>query len=317
MSNNESLKVPQDKQIIKQSNKLGEQTRTGYDVFLGCVIASRLPFLETSARKIFAKLGIELHDVDGFSCCPDPTGIELVSHSAWLALGARNLSLSSAGNGIVSFCSGCVETLKGVNHAMKKDHAVKEVNKFLGNIGKHYDGETKVTHFGQILYEQLEKVKTTVSKPLKDFKVAVHYGCHYLRPSEIIQWDDPFEPITVDAIVEGLGAESIPYEFKMECCGNPTSKMDKDLSLLMAKKKLDAIKKTKANCIIVVCPACYQQFDFNQKELNKTFGTDFNFPIFYLSEAVALAFGFTPDELGLKFHATRVTNFLKEINFTS
>jgi len=38
-----------------------------YDVFLGCVIPARLPFLEASARKIFEKLGIGLNDVDGFS----------------------------------------------------------------------------------------------------------------------------------------------------------------------------------------------------------------------------------------------------------
>jgi len=303
-----------EKPMIKQAHKVGGQIRTGYDIFLGCVIASRLPFLEVSARRIFGKLGIELHDVDGFSCCPDPTGIELVSHSAWLAMGARNLCLSSAKEGIVSFCSGCVETLKGVNHAMHKDdHTVKEVNKFLAKVGKHYDGETKVSHFAEILYNKIERIKNTIRKPLTNFKVAVHYGCHYLRPSEIIQGDDPFNPVTVDAIVESLEAKSIPYKHKMECCGNPTSKMDKDMSLLLAKQKLDAIKKTEANCIVVVCPACYQQFDFNQKELNKTYGTNFNFPIFYLSEIVALSFGYTPAELGMKFHATRVTNFLKEM----
>ena len=31
-----------------------------YDVFLGCVIPARLPFLETSSRKIFEKLEIKL-----------------------------------------------------------------------------------------------------------------------------------------------------------------------------------------------------------------------------------------------------------------
>jgi len=51
-----------------------------YDLFLGCVIPARLPFLEASSRKVFEKLGIGLKDVDGFSCCPDPTGIELIDH---------------------------------------------------------------------------------------------------------------------------------------------------------------------------------------------------------------------------------------------
>ena len=76
----------------------------GYDLFLGCVIPARLPYLEVSSRKIFEKLGIELHDVDGFSCCPDPTGIEQIDHKTWLTLGARNLSLcNNNGNNIILF----------------------------------------------------------------------------------------------------------------------------------------------------------------------------------------------------------------------
>ena len=77
-----------------------------YDLFLGCVLPARLPFLEASSRKVFEKLGINLNDVDGFSCCPDPTGIELIDHKTWLALGARNLSLCNTNDGVVSFCSG-------------------------------------------------------------------------------------------------------------------------------------------------------------------------------------------------------------------
>ena len=130
-----------------------------------------------------------------------------------------------------------------------------------------------------------------------------------------IQWDDPFEPVTVDAIVEGLGAKSIPYEYKMECCGNPTSKTDKDLSLLLAKRKLEAITKTEANCMVVVCPACYQQFDNNQRELNKTYNTEFNLPVFYLSELVALAFGFKPEELGFNFHRVKPSILFESIGF--
>lgn len=287
-----------------------------YDLFLGCVIPARLPYLEASARKTFEKLGIELKDVDGFSCCPDPTGIELIDHTTWLALGARNLSLCNNNAGVISFCSGCVETLKGVNHFINKDITIKkEVNRYLQKIGKVYEGKTKVKHFAEVLYENLEKVREKVENPLKGFKVAVHYGCHYLRPSEIIEWDDPFEPVTVDEIIEALGAETVDYDLKMECCGNPVEKSDKDLSLLMIDNKLSAIQKAGANCVVVVCPACYQQFEFNQRELNKKNNTDYNLPIFYLSELVALAFGYKPEELGLNFHRIRPNALFESIGF--
>jgi heterodisulfide reductase subunit B len=286
-----------------------------YDVFLGCVIPARLPFLEVSARKVFEKLGISLNDVEGFSCCPDPTGIEQIDHKSWLALGARNLSLSNNG-GIVSFCSGCVETLKGVNFALNKDSNLKsEINTILKRIGRNYDGQTKVKHFAQILYENLDKVKEHVEVPLEGFKVAVHYGCHYIRPSEVINWDDPFEPVTIDEIISALGAESLDYDLKLECCGNPVDKADNDLSLLMIHNKLKAIQDSGANCVALVCPACYQQFDFNQRELNKRNETNYNIPIFYLSELVALAFGYKPEELGFNFHRVKPLPLLEQIGF--
>ncbi|MHA1804521.1 MAG: CoB--CoM heterodisulfide reductase iron-sulfur subunit B family protein [Promethearchaeota archaeon] len=287
----------------------------GYDVFLGCVIPARFPFLEASSRKVCEKLGIELNDIEGFSCCPDPTGVEQIDHETWLALGARNLSLSENG-GIISFCSGCVETLKGVNYYINKDPEVKEeVNAILKEIGRKYDGKTSVKHFAQVIHENLDLLREKVEKPLTGFKVAVHYGCHYLRPSDIIQGDDPFEPSTLDDIVNALGAESIPYDLKLECCGNPVDKSDKDLSLLMIDNKLKSIQKAGANCVTVVCPACYQQYDFNQNELNKRNNSNYNFPVFYLSELIALAFGYTPQEIGLNFHRMRTKAFFEEIGF--
>lgn len=287
-----------------------------YDLFLGCVIPARLPYLEVSSRKIFEKLGIELRDVDGFSCCPDPTGIELIDHNTWLTLGARNLSLCNNNGAVISFCSGCVETLKGVNHFINKDLTVKkEVNRHLQMIGKVYEGKTEVKHFAQVLYENLEKVKENVEKPLEGFKVAVHYGCHYLRPSEIIDWDDPFEPVTIDEIVKTLGAESVEYSSKMECCGNPVEKSDKNLSLLMIESKFKDIYDAGANCVVVVCPACYQQYEFNQREINKKNNTEYSIPIFYLSELVALAFGFKPEELGFKFHRAKPDALFESVGF--
>jgi heterodisulfide reductase subunit B len=283
-----------------------------YDLFLGCVIPARLPFLEASSRKIFEKLGIKLNDVDGFSCCPDPTGIELIDHKTWLALGARNLSLSNNNGGIISFCSGCVETLKGVNYNIRNDSEVKdEVNNILKKVGKKYDGTTEVKHFAQVLYENLDKVRENVVHPLNGFKVAVHYGCHYLRPSEVINWDDPFNPVTIDEIVRALGADSLDYEMKMECCGNPLEKSDKDISLKMIDNKFKSIQESGANCVTLVCPACFQQFDFNQRELSKDKEVGYDFPVFYLSELVALAFGFKPEELGFNFHRVKATKLLE------
>lgn len=285
-----------------------------FDLFLGCVIPARLPFLEASARKVFEKLGIELIDIEGFSCCPDPTGIELIDHKTWLALGARNLSLCNNNGGVISLCSGCVETLKGVNYVINQSEDMKEeVNDILQSVNKSYDGDVKVKHFAEVLYENLHKVKENVKKPLEGFKIAAHYGCHYLRPSEIIKWDDPFDPVSLDEIIEALGAEPIEYDLKMECCGNPVEKSDEELSLQMINNKFQSISNAGANCVALVCPACFQQFDFKQRDLNKEGEDKYYLPIFYLSEIVALAFGFDPEDLGFRYHRTRPNELFEEI----
>lgn len=288
-------------------------------LFLGCVIPARLPFIESSARKVLEKLNIEATHLENASCCPDPTGIPALDHKAWLALGARNLSLAeNNGSKIISLCSGCVETLKSVNFFLNRDEKLKaEINTLLGKIGKEFKGTVDVCHAVQLLHGKLDEIHALVKNPLDDFKVAVHYGCHFLRPSEIIQWDDPFEPTSIDEIVISLGAKSIDYDTKMECCGSPLGKSDEELSNEVLYRKFESIKKSDANCLAAVCPACFLQLDFGQRTINKIYNTDFNYPVFYLTELMALAFGISEKDLGLKFHGIKPMKFLEELNFTN
>jgi len=77
---------------------------------------------------------------------------------------------------------------------------------------------------------------------------------------------------------------------------------------------MDAIKKSSADVIVVNCPACYQQFDTRQRDLGKKFETEYAIPVLYLTELYALAMGFSPDELGLKFHRTRLAGILEKLS---
>jgi heterodisulfide reductase subunit B len=286
-----------------------------YNFFLGCVIPGRLPFLEASARKTFEKIGIKVGDQADCSCCPDPTGVAQMDHETFLAIGARNLCLfEESNNHILSLCSGCTESLKTVKHTLDNDDKMrKEINSKLKVIGKTYKGNIDIKHFAEVLYENIEKLKKNVKNPLKDLKVAGHPGCHYLRPSEIINWDDPLNPTTLDKLIEAIGADAVEYATKNDCCGNPLEKSDKELSLNMLEGKLRNMKEEGADCIVCVCPACYQQFDFNQREINKIKNTDYNFPVFYITELIALALGIDTKDLGLNFHRIKVNEILQKL----
>ncbi len=266
-----------------------------WKLFLGCTIPNRLPFLEDSARKVFNKLGIQVSDAP-FSCCPEPVGFHSIDHEAWLAMAARNLAVAEAENkNIVSLCNGCYQTLFVANHELREDAAEKDkINKILKAINKQYKGSATVRHFVHVLHEYAPKIKANVTKPMTKLKVAIHAGCHYARPSEILKSDDIYKPHKQRDIIAATGATIIDYDEEKLCCGNGATYLSKETGNAVAKRKLKNAKAAGANCVVVNCPACFQQLD-TQREL----------PIIYLTQLVALAMGETFDTLSMKYHVTR------------
>ncbi len=264
-------------------------------LFLGCTIPNRLPFLEAAARKVFDKLGIQTSDAP-FACCPEPVGFHSIDHEAWLAMGARNLCLAEAeGKDIVSLCNGCYQTLAVVNHELKEKSAEKEkINAILAKINKEYKGTINVKHFVHVLHDNLPKIKEAITKQLSNLKVAVHAGCHYARPSEILKSDDPWKPQKQRDIIAATGATIVDYELEKLCCGNGAGYYNKETGTEIAKQKIESAKAAGANCIVVNCPACFQQLD-----------TQRGLPIIYLTELLALAMGEDFNSLNMKFHITK------------
>jgi len=289
---------------------------TEFKMFEGCVIGNRIPGIEASSRLVFQKVGIETSQAP-FSCCPDPTGLKSFDNDAWLALGARNLCLAEAeGKDIISLCNGCTNTLRGVQHQLKHDSLKKEkVNAELAKIGKEYKGSIDVKHFVDVLKNEvgMDKIKSAITKQLSGLKVACHPGCHYMRPSEWMESDDPMRPANLQKLVSASGATVVDYDELALCCGSAVTNAYEEHGFANLKIKMDNIKQAGADVIVVNCPACFQQFDTRQRDLSKKFETEYNIPVLYLTELYALAMGVSPDELGLKFHRVRLRNLLEKL----
>jgi len=288
---------------------------TEYKLFEGCTIGNRIPFIEVSSMKVFEKVGIETSQAN-FSCCPDPTGMKSFDNDAWLTLGARNLSLAEAeGKDIISLCNGCTNTLRGVQYQLKHDSSMMEkVNKELAKIGKNYEGSSDIKHFVDVLSDNLEKIKGAITRPLSGLKVAIHPGCHYMRPTEWMESDDPMEPTKLKKLVEVSGATVVEYGEEVLCCGNAITNAYEEHGFANLKIKMDSIKKAGVDVIVVNCPACYQQFDTRQRDLGKSYETEYSIPVMYITELYALAMGFSPEELGLKFHRIRLSGILEKLS---
>ena len=285
-----------------------------YKMFAGCTIANRIPFIEASSRKVFDKLGIKTSNA-AFACCPDPVGFNAVDHTSWLAMGARNLVLAEAeGKDIVSLCNGCFQTLKLVNTELNHDdHEKEKINGILGKLGKEFKGSINVKHFVEVLHDYgPEKIKEFVTHDFSGVKIACHTGCHYNRPSEIVQTDDPMEPKKLRELVAATGATPVEYAEEFICCGTGVANSEPETGIQILANKLASATKAGADAFVVICPACFQQLDTNQKKAGTQSNSEFKIPVLYLTELYALAFGFNPDDLGLKFHRSRLSGFLEK-----
>ncbi len=287
---------------------------TEYKMFEGCTIGNRIPFIEAASRKVFEKIGVITSEAP-FTCCPDPTGMKSFDNDVWLALGALNLCMAEAeGKPIISLCNGCTNTLRGVQHQLKHDSHLKErVNKQLGKIGKEYKGSIEVRHFVDVIKDNLDKIQGAITKQLSGLKVACHPGCHYMRPAEWMEADDPFRPENLKKIVAATGATVVDYDELSLCCGSAVSNAYEEHGDQVLKKKLDSIVKAGADVICVNCPACFQQFDTKQRDLSKKFNENYDIPILYITELIALGMGISPGDIGLNFHRTRLKTVLDKL----
>jgi len=280
-----------------------------YAFFLGCLIPARLPHIEAISIKVLDSLGIRTKDMIDASCCPDPVVMKSLDFNGWLAIAARNLSLAEEmGFDILTLCSGCFSTLNKANHLLKCNNELKgKVNRLLSEINRDFSGKINVKHVVEIIQDiGKQAIEREVKKPLKRLKVASHPGCHLLRPSSILHVDDPNVPTIQDEIVSWVGAKPVNYALKMLCCGVGIKMVDPEANLLLLREKLANLKETEANCIVTPCPFCFVQFDKGQKEVSRKFGESYTFPVFYITELLGLALGFSSEEVGLHLHTTPV-----------
>jgi heterodisulfide reductase subunit B len=287
-----------------------------YALFLGCTVPVRGTHYELAARKVAGVTGIEFADIADFACCGFPIKA-FNTHTAFL-VGARNLALASRQKlPICTLCSSCTSTLTEIAKALNTNPAARlKTNRELAAIDRHIDGEVIVRHFARILYEQvgLDRIRSLIKRPLASLKLAVHSGCHYLKPSGIFEaFDDPEIPHTVRAMLEATGASVVDYFEETKCCGGATMGIEEMTGLGIAKRKLDSLRSADADALVVICPFCDIMYEANQRKIEQAFNTTYELPILYFPQVLGLAFGFDRRELGFQFNTVKPDKILQEI----
>jgi heterodisulfide reductase subunit B len=137
--------------------------------------------------------------------------------------------------------------------------------------------------------EVIEGLERLTKRPLTGLKVACYYGCLLVRPPKVLGFDDPESPQSMDNIARAIGAEPVEWHYKNECCGASFALTRVDMVHKMTHDILLRVQKSGANAIACACPLCQANLDMRQTEINKKYGTNFNIPVFYITELMAYA----------------------------
>jgi heterodisulfide reductase subunit B len=271
-----------------------------YTYYPGCSSQASATHLDRSLRAVAPKLGVELEEIDDWNCCGASVGHVEGGALPQTALSGRNLAKArqQGPNDVLTACAACYLNTHGANEKIKNDvRTKKRVNEALGAAGLEYEGDLTVRHACEVLVNDvgMEKIKQQVTNPLTGLKVAGYVGCQTVRPFAATDgggnYDTYDQPKFLDDFVEACGAEALEYDPKTSCCGGSVSVHSSDKTLHLIKKIVEAAANAGADVIATPCPLCQQNVEMYQDAINKKFGTNFNIPVVFYSQLMAVAFG--------------------------
>ena len=277
-----------------------------FALFTGCVAKGATRELMLATIKSAQALGIDFVEMKSAACC----GAGVVSEKNPVltdAINARTFALAEEqGLDLITICSTCQGNLKKSECHLDGDEQYKsKINHVLKDGGHQYEGgKIKIKHFSNILATPEGKalLKSKIKRPLTGLKAAGFYGCYVLRPSELSEYEDPDNPKELEELFEILGATPVYYPSRIKCCGFPIIMMNKEASHAMAGNALAEAVEEGADCVVTGCPLCHLSLDSYQPEIPILQEKHYSIPILHLPQLVALALGFSPDEIGMDRH---------------
>lgn len=255
-----------------------------FSYFPGCTLKNKAQDLDRYARSSARVLGIEMEELENWQCCgavyPMAQDEIATKLSAVRALAAARDKKQE----LLTLCSACHQVIKLVNHDMQTNEDIcLRANNYL-KLDTPYTGETKVVHYLEMLRDTVgfDELKKKVVKPFTGKKIAAFYGCMLLRPSSVMQFDSPENPVILENFIRAIGAEPVLYPYRNECCGGYMTLEDKALAKKRAETAVESAKENGASMMVTACPLC---------RYNLTKNTDGTLPVLYFTELLAEALG--------------------------
>ncbi|MCL2496025.1 MAG: CoB--CoM heterodisulfide reductase iron-sulfur subunit B family protein [Clostridiales bacterium] len=273
-----------------------------YSYYPGCSMeASGLEYAKSLAC-VNRAIGLDFIEIEDWNCCGATAGHSL-SHELGLALPARNVALSAQqqpGLSIVVPCASCYSRMKYAVHAVRG--AEREKLSRLIEMPLTDSAEIVSIMEAYSTPTAMEAIRAAVTKPLKGLKVACYYGCLYSRPPKITGAENIEDPQDMDELMRLIGATTVDWAFKTECCGaGHHVDLPKESKPLLYRIYKNA-RANGAAALVTACPMCMMNLDMRQGAVNMLYGEDFDLPVYFFTELLAVAMGASFKECGVSSH---------------
>lgn len=276
-----------------------------YAYFPGCAAKATATEANRATHAVAKHLDIELLEFPNFSCCG--AGVlheERPNLSA--AINARNFAIAErAGLDIVTICNTCQLTMLKAKKTLDDNQQLRSrVNRRLAEFNLEYTGKTAIRHLLGVLIEDLglSALQEKIQKQLAGLNIAPFYGCHMLRPEELLGMEDARLPDSLERLIETVGANPVDYESKTDCCGFHVMLVNQEVSVARVASTMTDAKKSGADLVVTPCTLCQLTLDSYQYRANKKAKADINMPVIHLPQLIGLALGLGRSELGLDRH---------------
>jgi len=279
-----------------------------YLYYPGCSLKSTGKPYEESILSIFDALGVEVEELRDWNCC-GATAYMAVDELKSFSLCARNLALAVRQNGsgegpvhIITPCSACYSLLLKTQHYIEENpvvgRVVKAALKEVGYESERLSEKVRIRHPLDVLVNDIgiERIKQKVNRPLKGLKVACYYGCLLVRP--YATFDSPYNPNSMDRLVQALGAEPVEWALKTRCCGGTLTGTIQGVGLRLSYLLLKEASRKGGDLLLTACPLCQFDLECFQDDMNKQFRNQVHLPVAYFSQLMGKAFYLSDSEVG-------------------
>jgi heterodisulfide reductase subunit B len=274
-------------------------------IYPGCSLKGSARDYNQSVLALAKAFNIELTEINDWNCC-GATAAHNLNKELSLALPARIIGLAEQ-QGMTEIlvpCAACYSRLIVTRHELNKHPELK--NRITNELDIPYKGEIEIINVIEFIDRYiLDKIESKLIKPF-NYKVACYYGCLMVRPPKVLNYDRAEDPQTMDIVMRKIGADALDFPFKTECCGAGLSVSQTEIVAKLSGKIIEDAVYRKADCLIVACPMCHSNLDMRRPDINKYWKETFDIPVIYVTQAIGLAIGLSPEQMGIDRHFVAV-----------